>query len=87
VVGGGRADPLAPEGAGVDEVVVSVELGLVVALALGSVVALPGLEVVAAALAPALPAALLEASAGWPAHQSFFARCDGEAFRYASSWA
>lgn len=72
VEGGGRAEPLVLDGAGFAGFVV-VELVLVsVDEALG---------VVAEAFAPELAAELLEAMADWPAHQSFFARCDGEAFR------
>ena len=83
VVGGGRAEPLELDGAGLAwvapglDVVLDVVLG-VVSLELGVVL------VVAAALAPAGVAAPLEAKLE-PAHQSFFARCEGEAFMYALS--
>ena len=84
LLGGGSAEPLVLEGAGLAEldpgVAVSVELGLGVA---GAVLVADGVEpaVVADAFAPELAAELLEATAVWPDHQSFLARCEGEAFR------
>jgi hypothetical protein len=57
-----------------DEVSLGGVLGVVAALGLGA-------GVVAEAFAPDVLAALLEATAGWPDHQSFFARWDDEAFR------
>ena len=76
--GGGRAEPLVLDGAGFDGFAAGA--GLVsLALGLGVGAAVP--DVVADALAPELAAEVLEATADWPDHQSFLARCDGEAFR------
>ena len=77
VVGGGVADPLVLDGAGLAED----EPGAsgVVVFGVVELLEADGALEVAAALAPVLVVAPLEATAV-PDHQSFFARCEGEAF-------
>jgi hypothetical protein len=79
VLGGGRAEPLLLEGAGLDWVAPADVVGLVTELVAPVVVSDVVDDVVAEAFAPEVAALLLDATAA-PDHQSFFARCDGEAF-------